>query len=265
MADNPQNTNPLPDPETPLSDLVDDEILGDVPDDGTEDIDEPLEEVDEVLETRRVLRERDTDADIIEAEEDDDEQSRRSAADGMREDQAVLVRQQKEGRLAILPLALGLIAAGGLLLADRLGDAIKFNFGLALIVILGSLILTNMFRFFRSGRRERGLFFIAATLLVWGFLLALDFSGSTDFSLAQFWPLTIAAVGVAFVFTFLFERTHQAGLLFPGILLIFASGVAIAVNEEFISKNFQEFVGDYWTVLVAVLGLLLVPTALQER
>jgi hypothetical protein len=265
MPDHPENTNPLPDPETPLSDLVDDDMLGAETDDTDQPLDDPRSSDEELIGTRRVIRERDTEADILEAVEDERPEPSQTPSGGVREDQTILIRQQNEGRLTILPLALGFVGAGGLLLADRVGNGVEFSIGSALVLILGSLILTNVFRFFRSGRRERGLFFIAMTLLVWGFLLALDMSGTTDFSLVQFWPLMVAALGVAFVFTFVFERTHQAGLLFPGILLIFASGIAIAVNEEIISKDLQDFVSDYWMVLLTVLGLLLIPTAMQER
>ena len=126
-------------------------------------------------------------------------------------------------------------------------------------------MLTYIMRFFASGRRERGLFFIAMVLLAWGSLLGLSMATDGEFALSQFWPLFVSGIGVAFVLTFIFERTHQIGLLFPAILLIYSSGVAVLATQDIISPDVQQAVVDYGALVVAFIGLTLIPTALRAR
>lgn len=237
--------DPLPDPETPLADLVDDDVLG------------PDEELDdEQVETRRIRPDED---EFLEAEDESE------APGGAEELPPEMVRQQVGSRWTILPLAFGFIGAGALLLAGNLNEDIEVNAGAGLIIILGTLVLTNFFRFFESGRRDRGLFFVAIVLLLWGVLVGMDNITNDRFRIADYWTLLGAGVGFAFIITFLFERTHQVGLIFPGILLIVASGVGVMVTQELISQSFQDFLVDYMMLIVAFVGLSLIPVALQGR
>jgi hypothetical protein len=241
----PEEIDPLPDPETPLSELVDDEVLG--PDDA---MDEGL------VETRRI---RPDDEEFLDADEEEE------APGGAEELPPEMVRQQVGSRWTILPLAFGFIAAGALLLAGNLVDEVEVTAGAGLILILGTLVLTNLFRFFESGRRDRGLFFIATVLLLWGVLVAMDSATNDRFQLGEYWTLLGAGIGFAFIITFLFERTHQVGLIFPGILLIVASGVGVMVTQGLIDRGFQDFLVDYMMLIVAFVGLSLIPVALQGR
>lgn len=234
-----EELEPLPDPETPLSDLVDEEVLG------------PDEELDESsAETRR-----------IRPDEDEPEH----APGGAEELPPEMVRHQVGSHWTILPLAFGFIGAGLLMLAGNFVEEIEVSVGAGLIIILGTLVLTNLFRFFESGRRDRGLFFIAIVLLLWGVLLAMDNLTNSRFQIKDYWTLLGAGIGFAFIITFLFERTHQVGLIFPGILLIVASAVGVMVTQELIQRSFQEFLVDYMLLIVALIGLSLIPVALQER
>ncbi len=185
--------------------------------------------------------------------------------DRVREIQPELIRQQRPGRLAIAPLAFGLIGLGGLLLAENFVEELEITAGAAIIILLGSFVLTTVFRFFESGRRQRGLFFVGNVLLIWGGVVALNVLREDKFPLDEFWPLTIAGVGAAFFITFLFERNHQAGLVFPGIILMFASGIAFLVTLDVIGPDLTDGVKDFWPLIVAVVGLLLFPAAFQKR
>lgn len=174
-------------------------------------------------------------------------------------------RQKSANRLAIFPLAMGLIGLGGLLLAEDYVDGLEVSLGASTIIIIGALILTYLFRFFTSGRRERGLFFLAIITISWGGLLALSVIDDENFPLDEFWPLAFAGVGAAFFMTFLFERSHQAGLVFPGIILLFTAGVAFLVTLDIINDDAQDIIADYWPLLLAFIGLTLLPSALQEE
>lgn len=189
-------------------------------------------------------------------------------ATNVREVQSERVRQRGTNRIAILPMALGFIGLGVLLLAEDRVEAIEeldLSAAAATVILIGALVLTYIFRFFTSGRRERGLFFLAVVTLAWGSLLGLSIVNDERYPLAEFWPLLFAGVGVAFFFTFLFERSHQVGLVFPGMILLFSSGVALLVTQNIINEDIQDVVADFWPLLIAFIGLTLLPAALQDE
>lgn len=190
---------------------------------------------------------------------------RASDHDRVREIQPELIRQQRPSRLAIAPLAFGLIGLGILLLAENFVEELEITAGAAITILLGSFVLTTVFRFFESGRRQRGLFFMGVVLLIWGGVVALNVLRGDEFPIDEFWPLTIAGVGAAFFITFLFERNHQAGLVFPGIILMFASAIAFMVTLDVIGQDVLDGVKDFWPLMAAVVGLLLFPAAFQKR
>ncbi len=178
------------------------------------------------------------------------------------------IRQRGANRVAILPMALGCISLGTLLLAQDYVegfDELNITPAAATVILIGALVLTYIFRFFTSGRRERGLFFLSVVTLTWGGLLALTVVNGENYPLTEFWPLLFAGVGVAFFFTFLFERSHQVGLVFPGIILLFTSGVAFLVTQNIINQDIQDVVSDFWPLLIAFVGLTLLPSALQDE
>jgi hypothetical protein len=178
---------------------------------------------------------------------------------------SIPIRQKHSNRLAIFPFAMGFITLGGLLLAEKRIEGLEVTLPAAIVIIVGALVLTYIFRFFTSGRRERGLFFLATVTMVWGSVIALTVLNSDDFEIAEFWPLILAGIGVAFFFTFLFERTHQVGLVFPGIILMFASAVAFAITLGIIDQTVLDAVADYWPLVLAFVGLTLLPSALQDQ
>jgi hypothetical protein len=134
----------------------------------------------------------------------------------------------------------------------------------AIVIFLGAVTLTFIFRFFLSGRRERGLFFIALVLIVWGVVLAMTTLSGDNFPIKEYYPLFLGGIGIAFFFTFLFERTHQIGLVLPGVILIFASGVALAVTRNLISEDLQQWITDYSPLLLTLIGLTLLPLVLRR-
>src|SRR5579859_3603603 len=90
--------------------------------------------------------------------------------------------------------------------------------GLALGIGVGALGVGLVVRFWLNMRRERGLFFLGFTICLWaGFVVAALLRGLT---LSHVWPALVIAIGLAALCTFLFERTHERALIFPGIALI---------------------------------------------
>lgn len=187
------------------------------------------------------------------------------AEDSVHEFISETIRQKRSSRLAIFPLAIGFIGLGILLLAEGRIEGLVVSPAAATVILIGSLVLTYLFRFFTSGRRERGLFFLAVIAIVWGMLFALTTIDEATFPIEEFWPLTLAGVGVAFFLTFLFERSHQVGLVFPGMILLFASGIAFLVTLEIIEESILEAIEDYWPLVISFVGIILLPSALQDR
>lgn len=175
------------------------------------------------------------------------------------------IRQKSSSRLAIFPLAMGFIGLGALLLIEDRIEGFQVTTGAAAIILLGALVLTYLFRFFVSGRRERGLFFLAIVLIMWGIVMALINLKSDTFTFEEFWPLMIAGIGLALFITFLFERSHQVGLVFPGIILLFASGVSFIVSLGIIGQSVTDAITNYWPLILACIGLTLLPSAIQKR
>lgn len=188
--------------------------------------------------------------------------------DTVQEIRSERVRQRGANRFAILPMALACIGLGTLLLAQNYVDdlsGLNISSSAASVVLIGALVLTYIFRFFTSGRRERGLFFLAIVILTWGSVLALSIIDDERYPITEFWPLFFAGVGIAFFLTFLFERSHQVGLVFPGVILLFASGVAFLITQNVVGEEVQSVVEDYWPLLIAFIGLTILPSALQDE
>jgi hypothetical protein len=174
-------------------------------------------------------------------------------------------RQKSANRLSIFPLAMGFIGLGVLLLLEDYVDGLAVSLAASTVILIGSLVLTYVFRFFTSGRRERGLFFLAVVITSWGALLALSVIDNENFPLNEFWPLLFAGVGAAFFLTFMFERSHQVGLVFPGVILLFTAGIAFLVTLDVIDEGMRDTISDYWPLLLAFIGITLLPSALQEE
>lgn len=239
----------IPEEEYPT---VEGELLDSIP--GAYDPDDDTEILDEETQralAERVLRPPDEDEDLVED------------PGRVRELMQETVRQKRGSRLAIFPLAMGFIALGSLLLAEGRVEGLEVSPGAATVILIGALVLTYMFRFFISGRRERGLFFLAVVIICWGGVVALSSIDNETFPLEEFWPLTLAGVGVALFLTFLFERSHQAGLIFPGIILLFASGIAFLITLDIVEQPVLDTVADYWPLVISFIGLTLLPAALQ--
>src|SRR5690606_5780698 len=120
------------------------------------------------------------------------------------------------------------------------------------------------FRFFASGRRERGLFFLALVVLFFGGIVAAISVANTTVDIHQNWPVVIVGLGVAFLITFAFERQHERGLLSLAGLMFLSSAVAFLVTLEIIPHDVIDTVADYWPLISAFIGITLIPLALRR-
>jgi hypothetical protein len=129
-----------------------------------------------------------------------------------------------------------------------------------------ALACTAIFHALLSGRRERGLLFVGVYVgvtaavgvgIVYGLDKALD--------MREWWPLLVWSLGLALVITALIERTHDPRLLLLGTLALVAGLAAYGMSSERIQGEWIDRAADYWPILLAVLGLGLLPSAFRSR
>ncbi len=180
-------------------------------------------------------------------------------ADLSRPARALQFRQQRRSQVSTAFPALLLIAVGLLYLVKPS----ELTRPLAIGVGIGALGLGLVMRFLLNARRERGLFFVGMLILLWLALAVLGATGTID--IGQGWPLAISAVGLAMIVTFVFERTHDRGLLLPGLMLMLAGALALPFTMGLLSSTLLTSVALYWPVLFLLAALALLPRAVRDR
>ena len=72
-------------------------------------------------------------------------------------------------------------------------------------------------------------------------------------------------MGLALIVTFVFERTHDRGLLLPGTVLIVAGLVALPFTLGLVTANILPVVAVYWPVVFLLIALALLPRVIRSR
>ncbi len=186
------------------------------------------------------------------------------ADSGVRQAETETYTQTARGRLTALPFGLGFIALGVLLLIEDQVTGLDMTPPIIGLMMGASLVLTFLFRFFASGRQERGLLFLAVSLLSLGGLGAAFSVAPDTFDLAEWYPLALVGVALALFLTYAFERQAERGLLGVGALFLVMASAAFLVTFEVIPQNVLDQIADYWPLLIALLGITLVPVALRR-
>lgn len=172
--------------------------------------------------------------------------------------------QTAQGRATVLPLALSLMALGGLLLWQNLGGGQAISPFLAALIVLGGLAGTFLVRFFASGRRERGLFFLAISFLSLEGLLAAFVMLGESLPAWEWYPLLLLAPILALVASFFLEREHERGLLRAAFVLSVTVGAALLLTLGLISEGAQAQISDFFPLAFALIGISLIPLALRR-
>ena len=180
-------------------------------------------------------------------------------ADLSRPARAAQFRTQRRSQISTAVPAMLLIALGVLYLLKPA----ELTYSLAIGIGIGVLALSLVMRFLLNARRERGLFFIGVIVLFWlGLVVSAIYGG---FDIGQVWPLAISAIGLAMIVTFVFERTHDRGLLLPGLLLILAGGAMLLFTFGILSSSVLSNVALYWPALLLLAALALLPRVIRSR
>ncbi len=180
-------------------------------------------------------------------------------ADLSRPSRAMQFRVQRRSQVSTAIPALLLIALGIVYLLRPS----ELTYPLAIGIGVGVLGISLVIRFLLNTRRERGLFFVGVLVLLWlGFVAWLVYAQADA---GQMWPLSISVVGLAMLITFVFERTHDRGLLLPGFILILGGGLALLFTMGALPGYILTGIALYWPVLFLLLALIILPRALGSR
>jgi hypothetical protein len=181
------------------------------------------------------------------------------AADLSRPSRAMQFRIQRRSQVSTALPALIMIGLGLFLLVKP----IELTPPITLAILLGALGTALAIRFLLNARRERGLFFIGALILLAIGLVAAAIYSEID--LGQIWPLSVSVIGLAMIVTFVFERSHDRGLLLPGLMLIVAGAVAVPFTMGIFPSSILSGVALYWPVLLLLVALAALPRAVRDR
>lgn len=202
---------------------------------------------------------------------DDDEASEPEAfgdEERIRGPRAQAFRRRLRTQISVLPLALYLLALGGLLLAqERNVDGLPDLTRLALVelgVLAGAT--SAVLHVLLAGRRERGLLFVG--LWVWftaGMLAVLVYGIDEQPDATKWWPVLFWSLGLTLLVTFLIERTHDPRLVLLSMVVLVAGSVAYAVTADYVSEQVVDSAADYWPLLLSVLGVVLLPLVFRRR
>ncbi|NJL93830.1 MAG: hypothetical protein HC915_08900 [Anaerolineae bacterium] len=183
--------------------------------------------------------------------------------DGIHQTEDKPYAQAARGRLAVLPFSLGLIGLGAFLLARPEIEGVNLN-AQTLGVLFGAVwVLSTLLRFFATGRRERGLLYLALILLSIGGLFGAAVVSDGALDLTAWWPLLLLSAALSLVVTFILERQHEAGLLTLALFLGVSGGSALLVTQDVLQVDFLERLEDYFPLLIALGGVLLIPLAMR--
>lgn len=174
------------------------------------------------------------------------------------------VLAMRRGHVASVVPALVLMLLGGwLTFAVTAPDAVPAS-PLHVILAAGGAVLVVLLAFWvASGRWARGvLFFALLALLTAG---ALYYETTLTVAYPVTGPLLLTAAGLAFALTGLLARPTDSRLLLPGILLLAAAGVNVAVAIGYLPDWLLTGAAAAWPLLVVVVIVLWLLPALFRR
>lgn len=186
----------------------------------------------------------------------------------LRQPRAQGFRRRLRHQIGVLPLAIGLIALGAYLLIREHNLATVPDFStleLAGMTVLG-VGFTLVFHSLVFGRRERGLLFLGLYLWVTaGVFAAIVYGIEKNPDAREWWPSLLWSLALTLFITYLIERMHDARLVLLATLAGVAGGVAYWVTGGTADQQLLDQVADYWPLLLAALGVLLLPAAFRRQ
>lgn len=171
----------------------------------------------------------------------------------------------KRGQLASVIPALLLIGIGAWLTFSRTSLGVLPDTNLLLVLLLIGLGVTLISRWGISRRWARGSLFFGLLLLLAGLgYTALLQPGIP--SLAQLWPLMVAILGIAMLFTGILAVPKQSQLVFPGFIMIIAGVAGALITLNLLPDSLTLVAASLWPVAVVIIVLIwFLPLVFRQR
>jgi len=115
-----------------------------------------------------------------------------------------------------------------------------------ILIALGAALLI------RAARRDRGVAFPGAFLLLLGLFFLLK---ETDFIYIpwwQNWPMILLITGISFVVLFAFDTTKRGSLIVGSTLILMAF---IFLTNPYRWEDILDWIGDWWPLILIIIGL----------
>jgi hypothetical protein len=129
-----------------------------------------------------------------------------------------------------------------------------------------AVAFTLVFHALLSGRRERGLLFTGLWIAVTvGLIAALVYGIDDQPDAVEWWPLLLVSLGVTLYVNYVIERTHDARLLWLGIICFVAAVVAYGFTSEIIDETAFTDIVDYWPLLLSLVAIGIVPLVFRRH
>jgi hypothetical protein len=202
-----------------------------------------------------------------EAAESGEEMTTFGEAERLRQPRAQHFRRRLQNQISMFPLALFLIGLGGYLFARQqdIGNLPDFSTPTLAGAAVLAAAFAAVFHALLSGRRERGLLFIG--LWVWvtaGGIAVLVYAVDDHPDVTEWWPLLIGTLGLTLLVTAVIERTHDARLIWLGLMILVAAGTAYWITSGQIAEQYLSDATDYWPLLFSVIGIGLLPLVFRR-
>ncbi len=165
----------------------------------------------------------------------------------------------KRGQLGSVIPALLLIGLGAwLTLNTTSGTAIDPT--LIALVVIGGIALTLIAHWIGTGRWSRGTLLFGVLIAL---VLAFVFAAMQGF--ASFYPLVIAASGVALIAAGVLSRPPERRAFAPGLLLIVAGGIGLVVSMGIVPSNLLPIAVTAAPIVALLVLIILLLPRLRRR
>lgn len=162
--------------------------------------------------------------------------------------------------LSALLIGLIFIFAGMGLLLNRL-EIIDFGWSQIYPILF---LLLSLVSFISSIKGQRNSAFWAGIFLVLGlFFLLRNFDIIPYFWFDEFWPIFLIALGVGFIFLYIFKPSDW-GVLIPGFILTLL-GVLFIFETMDILHDVFDLVLTYWPLILVIIGGILIAGSIRKR
>jgi len=157
---------------------------------------------------------------------------------------------------------LSTILGGGVLFSSASGASRLAAVPASLCLASGVLLIFIVVKLHRRSRY----FFLASFLILTGLLMLCIVSGLVPYSLFRLWPLLTVFVGLSLIPAGLHRYGgFRARFVVPTLAFIVLGTLFLFFSFKFVPFSFSRFLLDWWPLLLALAGVLLLLVSLSAQ